>query len=454
MILIKFNLAINYGNRSFVYSYIFGADNSILPASEGNVSQVFNSFGAYTPPTKAPINCLGWIVSGDDKFSFVLSKSIEIHYIRIKLYAIDIKKKFDQNVIKFRASLNEFFGERCRLFTANHFDEQNQLNDNYLTLDFDCGFKENLNKIYDIFLLGINVNKVTFFQTLNLFICDIRLYHFEGGCGEPDIPLQMDVKREDTVVEYQCRDSEHYFIDGVSRLKCDPFGKWQNPFPTCIPKSFCKVLSNNTYGQTVDIAYQSSINGQLGDVYIPNGLYANFSCSSMENRVFLANDSHYVIRGPTHVQCVDGQWVDLTEDNKPECVLKTISIEEATSSSRYVILVLTIVLFISLVIILSLCLYTIRSQRKKRANLRKKAAETNANIYDNPRDIYDDTAIDENYEELKGVYEQVGDDIIHVYEDIEEDIKNEYEVYNEVNNKHSYLEIMNHECDYLEMKRD
>ena len=229
MILIKFNLAINYGKHPFVYSYIFGAEDSILATSEGNVSQVFNSFGAYTPPTKIPFNCFGWIVTGDDKFRFVLSESIEIHFIRIKLYALDIKKKLDQNVIKFSASLNEFFGERCRLFTANHFDEQNELDDNYLTLEFDCGFKENLKKIYDIFLLGIHVNKVNLFQTFSLFICDIRLYHFERGCGEPDIPLQMDVKREDTVVEYQCRDSDNYFFDGVNRLECDPFGKWQNP---------------------------------------------------------------------------------------------------------------------------------------------------------------------------------------------------------------------------------
>ena len=85
--------------------------------------------------------------------------------------------------------------------------EQNQLNDNYLTLDFDCGFKENLKKIYDIFLLRVKRDGVTWgtrshSQTFTLFICDIRLYHFESGCGKPDIPLQMDIKREDTVAEY------------------------------------------------------------------------------------------------------------------------------------------------------------------------------------------------------------------------------------------------------------
>ena len=361
---------------------------------------------------------------------------------------MNLKKVWTENKLKLNASLNQYFGQNCQIMNANHLNEENKVHDNYLTIDFDCSLPKIMIRIFDRIILNINYIKKRFFQTFMLFVCDIRVYHFDRSCGKPDVPLSMNVNQiKPTLYKYECKDRDHYFLDGISVVECDSFGKWKDRFPTCISISFCEQLPNSTYNPTVDVLYDTFIVGQGGNIYIPHGNFANFSCNAIKSPYFLS--TNYILKGLQRTQCIDGQWEGLTEENSPNCVVETLVVEApSVTMSRYVILVLSVVLLFSSFIFVSLCVHTIRSQKKKKQKLVQNnlAEEKVTNIYDNYdiNNTYDDIAVDQNEDEDDGaVYQTIDDDLAHVYDCADEDYKIE---------DHYYIDIR--ESAYDETKLD
>ena len=151
--------------------------------------------------------------------------------------------------------------------------------------------------------MKVLVLKEIFSLVIIFHICDIRVYHFDSGCGQPDIPESMDVQlSDDGGYENRCN-GDQYFLDGVSRVMCDSYGKWMNEFPKCIPKSYCKTVSNDSIGDFVDIRYEYQMRAKSGQVWVPDGVSVHFSCNTIQNMT-QNNETHYVLRGPVDdVQC-------------------------------------------------------------------------------------------------------------------------------------------------------
>ncbi|CAG2108662.1 unnamed protein product [Medioppia subpectinata] len=442
---------INYGNQSYLIHVEFGSDSSVLPTSKANISRPFNELGAYTPPHRAPLGCLVKINSGDDEFAFDLSEAIEIHYVRIKLYAMNIKHIWLKQQLVFTASFNDYFEDSCRLSGAHHRDDSGQQNDNYLTLEFGCDEPAFIGNKYDRVIVKVNVFKETFSQIIIFHICDLRVYWFDSECGRPDIPVTMDALPNGTTgYEYRCRREDRYFLDGSARVGCNEFGKWTQGFPRCVDRSYCPMLSNDTVGESVDISYELVVEGGEGRTYVPNGMSVRFTCDTIRNST-QNNETHYVLRGPDRVECMDGQWLDLTvADNKPDCRLEIINTGvNRLSVPQYIIAVLSGVLLLSVAVILCLTGFTVNGRRQRREVEARRAKERAENPYDNPYDmygqyyddirsvnnegsgvyeeikskdmteettVYDDIAIDGNTTNVKNLYENPDDDI--AYEEV------------------------------------
>ena len=165
---------------------------------------------------------------------------------------------------------------------THHLDEDLAINDNYLTLEFRCDTTP-ADKKYDRILVKVLVLKEIFSLVIIFHICDIRVYHFDSGCGQPDIPESTNVQlSDDGGYEYRCKGDRH-FLDGVSRVMCDSYGKWMNEFPRCIPKSYCQTVSNDSIGDFVDIRYEYQMRAKSGQVWVPDGVSVHFSCNTIQN---------------------------------------------------------------------------------------------------------------------------------------------------------------------------
>ncbi|CAG2109352.1 unnamed protein product [Medioppia subpectinata] len=149
----------------------------------------------------------------------------------------------------------------------------------------------------------------------------VEVFHYKSDCGQPDEPLAMDIMMIGYGrYKYKCNDNT-YTLYGAHTVECGPNGQWLNPFPRCVPKTYCKTSDINiSTNNGLEISYTENItvnNGNRDIVYVPNGLYANLSCGQYKQ-----NDKNstrnekgmYEVIGPTEIYCNNSQWVGLTDE--------------------------------------------------------------------------------------------------------------------------------------------
>ena len=270
----------------------------------------------------------------------------------------------------------------------------------------------------------------------------------------------------------QYKDDE-YFLDGVQQVWCAPNGQWVDPFPQCIPNTYCKSLANFSSDTNLRISYETVVNGKEGDVFIPNDMSANFSCSKTSNTDLVDyklganvtkhnNDSQYELKGLSRVVCNNSEWVGLTRDTSPRCVktqatLATITtLETNLSISKTVIILLAVVLIVCLLIIIGLVVFSLKVH-KKRQQLKSKringmGCENGMNDYEDytGADDYDDSGVEgeevyDECKETKNVYEMPNYNNYYVDQHSYERPNSSYQ-----NKRHqTYLEVT--ESTYIDM---
>ncbi|CAG2101749.1 unnamed protein product [Medioppia subpectinata] len=225
------------------------------------------------------------------------------------------------------------------------------------------------------------------------------LYHFDMDCGKPDEPLVMDViKTGKASHKYECNDNR-YTLYGAHTVECGPNGQWLNPFPRCVPKTYCKTSDIDiSVNSSLEIKYTNNItvdDGNRDILYVPNGLFVNLSCGDNYDNLNGNENGIYELSGPPVIYCNNSQWVRLTTGydntsavcvfvNETEILAQDIRSRTLQSNSSTLIYTFTTILLLCIIIIITLIVFTIRSNRKneeKRRNARKSVL-TVQNIYD------------------------------------------------------------------------
>jgi hypothetical protein len=147
-----------------------------------------------------------------------LKNFVEVHYIRLKLYAENLRQQFINNEIRIKVFLNNLFGLKCELsnFYAINKEENYGKKDtkNFLTLEFLCEsdlIPIEANKVQEIF---VNFSAKKEIKIFTISVCDLRVYHFDESCGQPDQPVSTKVIKSEIIedieqYEYNCKDNDH-----------------------------------------------------------------------------------------------------------------------------------------------------------------------------------------------------------------------------------------------------
>ena len=96
-------------------------------------------------------------------------------------------------------------------------------------------------------------------------------------------------------------------------------------FTFCINKSFCKRLSFDKIGKNVIIEYEDAIIDSEGEITVPNGKMAKFSCNNRTGYP-VENTTACRLQGVSRLLCSNGKRHGLIDDEKPECVLKVAAV--------------------------------------------------------------------------------------------------------------------------------
>ena len=102
-----------------------------------------------------------------------------------------------------------------------------------------------------------------------------------------------------------------YYFLGKTHIRCGSNGKWMDEFPICRPKYNCRQLSYERLGKDIIIEYEDATVDQNGEVNVPNGKMAKFTCP---------NTTDYRLQGIPRLLCFNGKWHGLIDQEKPDCV--------------------------------------------------------------------------------------------------------------------------------------
>jgi hypothetical protein len=179
----------------------------------------YNNFGAFTPPMRRhPNDCLKWKISEEQIWFFKLKNLVEVHYIRLKLHAENLRQQFINNEIRINVFLNNLFGLKCELsksYTSNKEENYGKKDTkNFLTLEFLCEsdlIPIKANKVHSIF---VNFTAKKEMKIFTISVCDLRVYHFNESCGEPDQPVSTQFRKSEIIedieqYDYICNDNDH-----------------------------------------------------------------------------------------------------------------------------------------------------------------------------------------------------------------------------------------------------
>jgi hypothetical protein len=183
----------------------------------------YNNFGAFSPPVgRRPNDCLKWKISQDQIWLFELKNLVEVHYIRLKLYAQNLRQQFINNEIRIKVFLNNLLGLKCEHSNSSAINkEENYGNNdmkNFLTLEFLCEsdlIPIKVNKAHAIF---VNFSAKKEIDIFTISVCDLRVYHFDESCGVPDQPvstkiIKSEINEDFEQYDYICKDNDH-IIEG------------------------------------------------------------------------------------------------------------------------------------------------------------------------------------------------------------------------------------------------
>ncbi|CAG2113464.1 unnamed protein product, partial [Medioppia subpectinata] len=225
-----------------------------------------------------------------------------------------------------------------------------------------------------------------------------RVYHFGRTCGDPDIPVLAQVRRSEIVPkeiveqwEYVCIDNDHT-LDGNTHIRCGPNGKWLNEFPTCLPLATCKAMSFDLLDKSIEVKYESVIYGAGGEVNVPNGKMAQFTCTNANPLKPGSGKQGYHLNGVSRVLCRNGEWLGLTATDRPHCTPDS----SMTSVSKRVIRVLSAVLLVCVLCIVCLVYHMFRARKARHERkLREiKARLENDYCYEGYDNEYIETTLD------------------------------------------------------------
>jgi hypothetical protein len=179
----------------------------------------YNNFGAFTPPVgRHPNNCLKGKISEEQIWFFKLKNFVEIHYIRLKLYAQNLRQQFINDEIRIKVFLNHLWGLKCELSNSDAINKEenygNKYTKNFLTLEFLCEsdlIPIKANKVHSIVVNFMAKKEI---QIFTISVCDLRVYHFDESCGEPDQPVSTQVRKSEIYedieqYDYICKDNDH-----------------------------------------------------------------------------------------------------------------------------------------------------------------------------------------------------------------------------------------------------
>jgi hypothetical protein len=179
----------------------------------------YNNFGAFTPPVgRHPNDCLKWKIGQEQIWFFALKTFVEVHYIRLKLYAENLRQQFINNEIRIKVFLNNLWGLKCELSNSYAINKEENYGNkdmkNFLTLEFLCEsdlVPIKANKVHAIF---VNFSAKKDIKMFTISVCDLRVYHFDESCGEPDLPVSTQVRKSEIIedieqYDYLCKDNDH-----------------------------------------------------------------------------------------------------------------------------------------------------------------------------------------------------------------------------------------------------
>lgn len=225
-----------------------------LSASQFYLRQAQSSFAAFRSSVSPPDQCIPLLNFAEHNFSLRLSKAVETHFVRIKFYGLNLKNLWITNKIAFRLFLES---TDCHFYGADH--SETVLSNHYLTLNFECNQTREALTTDEIKLaIAQKTQSVKW-----IFLCDLSLYYFDESCGEPDLPINMNVRPMTfswyyLSYEYECKDSDRYVIRGNSQIQCGPYGKWSHEFATCVSKDVVSCLSDHLSWTSTPVTLISS----------------------------------------------------------------------------------------------------------------------------------------------------------------------------------------------------
>jgi hypothetical protein len=186
-----------------------------------------------------------------------------------------------------------------------------------------------------------------------------------------------------------------------------------NDFPVCVPKSYCKILTNETIGINIKVNYESTMIDENGEIVIPNGKMAQFMCRDSDFNK--DNKTAFQLHGISGVLCRNGEWHGLSDKEKPNCLPKdsVVMASVTVSASKITIRILSGILVVCLISIICLIVYMF-SARKTRH--KRKMKEINTRIYANDYEVNYD-----NYENCHHIYERTVNDYDYICHDLLED---------------------------------
>jgi hypothetical protein len=186
-----------------------------------------------------------------------------------------------------------------------------------------------------------------------------------------------------------------------------------NDFPVCVPKSYCKILTNETIGINIKVIYESTMIGENGEKVIPNGKVAQFVCRDSD---FNKNKKTvFQLHGISRILCRNGEWHGLSDEEKPNCLPKSsvVMASVTVSASKITIRLLSGISVVCLISIICLIAYMFIARKTRH---KRKMKEIKTRIYANDYEVNYD-----NYEDYHQIYERTVNDYNYICYDLLED---------------------------------
>jgi hypothetical protein len=158
------------------------------------------------------------------------------------------------------------------------------------------------------------------------------------------------------------------YYSGNTHIRCGTNGKWINDFPVCVPKPYCKILTNETIGMNINVIYESTMIDKNGEKVIPNGKMAQFVCRNSDFNK--NNKTVFQLHGISRILCRNGEWHGLSDEEQPNCLPKgsVVMASVTVSASKITIRILSGILVTFIIMCGILGSIILRSRMKSKQN--------------------------------------------------------------------------------------